>query len=85
MSNESAISKIIELRFMRIRISTSLMLGEGGRVALIVGMNETKAKTNTATVANRLLSYFSWKNTNKPITLKIQIGMKTVRIIPVGN
>ncbi len=52
-------SKMIELIFIMIRISTSLMLGEGGRVALIVGMNETKARTNTATVANLLLSYFS--------------------------
>ncbi len=50
---------MIELRLMMMSMSMSFMFGEGGMLALMVGMNETKASTNTATVANLLESDFS--------------------------
>ena len=68
-----------------INMSTSLMLGVGGILALMVGTNETKASTRTATVPSLLDNSFSWKKVNKQMTQSIQIGMKTVRIVDVGN
>lgn len=69
---------------MRMSKSTSLMSGDGGMELSIVGMKATKARTNTAIVASLEPKPCSWKKTQSPISPRIHMGMKTVRMLNPG-
>ncbi len=69
--------------FIITSISISLMFAEGGTRIFTVERKEMKATVKTA--AFRPENEFSWKKVSKQITLRIQIGKKTVRMVAVGN
>lgn len=52
--------------------------------ALTVGMKATKARARTATVASLAPKAGSWKKTKSPISPRIQMGMKMVRMLTPG-